>query len=699
VIDYEYEYNFGCNTNHIDQGGKIYPGSKIRVSGYHLNTNRYAKELVKVYLNGEVVFNPSGLYHEIAPSCIDFTLPATTKTGNNCIAVENENRLLSEEYCFELSQNICETKDWGCGSWNICNINGTQTRECNLISDCENSNAVKPNISQSCIPECREDKWKCGEWSSCSKNNQQTRICIKEYDCSLIDSTPIPSISQSCNYNPPPTPEPTPSCTVDTWNCGSWSACAPNSVQTRSCSKSYNCSTVETAPPATSQFCQSPNGPSTPSVDPNITNQNTIIKATVKLLCPVDDNRASQGTGTVIDSSGTIVTNKHVVDGTLGCWVGFIDSFNDEPYFGSRQIADIIRIAYNQDIALLKLRNPSNTDLTSINITNSNSNNLRLGDNLHIYGYPAQFGSKITFTSGDFSGVDGDYLKTTAVLEYGNSGGGAYTSGGQYIGIPSAVSKGELNSLGYILSVNTVNSWMDNSSLAYTPNNNAYSRVSLLENADLGSLNQFQLYMPSNESVQTPSANQPSTGSTNSLTKRLMGYILLQVEDHGEAYYVDPISANRYYLKDGPVAYEALRKFGLGITDADLAKIPVGIEPRFADTDTDGDGLPDKLEDGLKTDPNNPDTDGDGISDGIEILTNKTNPLGGGYLTQSSSLINRLRGRILLQVESRGEAWYLNPDDGKRYYMKDGEAAYQIMRFLSLGITNSDLSDIPVGIL
>jgi hypothetical protein len=33
----------------------------------------------------------------------------------------------------------------------------------------------------------------------------------------------------------------------------------------------------------------------------------------------------------------------------------------------------------------------------------------------------------------------------------------------------------------------------------------------------------------------------------------------------------------------------------------------------------------------------------------------------------------------------------------KRYYMKDGDAAYQIMRSLSLGITNTNLEKIGVG--
>jgi len=181
------------------------------------------------------------------------------------------------------------------------------------------------------------------------------------------------------------------------------------------------------------------------------------------------------------------------------------------------------------------------------------------------------------------------------------------------------------------------------------------------------------------------------------LTKRLAGRILLQVQDKGEAWYVDPVSQARYYLADGANAYGALRKFGLGITNADLNKIPVGIETRFLDKDTDADGLADKLEEGLGTDPTKADTDADGVSDYDEVIKNKTNPLGTGKLIYSASLVNRLKGRIVLQTEARGQAWYINPLDGKRYYMKDGAAAYQIMRFLSLGITNADIEKVGIG--
>jgi len=181
------------------------------------------------------------------------------------------------------------------------------------------------------------------------------------------------------------------------------------------------------------------------------------------------------------------------------------------------------------------------------------------------------------------------------------------------------------------------------------------------------------------------------------LSQQLKGRILLQVESHGEAWYVSPDDGNRIYLKDGATAYGLMRNVGLGITDADLKKIPVGVEKRFPDTDTDKDGLSDNLEEGLKSDSNKWDSDGDGVDDGSEVLVKNTDPLNAGKMYYDYSLVNKLKGKILLQVQSRGEAWYVHPVDGKRYYMKNGDAAYQIMRFLSLGITNSNLDIIPIG--
>ena len=188
------------------------------------------------------------------------------------------------------------------------------------------------------------------------------------------------------------------------------------------------------------------------------------------------------------------------------------------------------------------------------------------------------------------------------------------------------------------------------------------------------------------------------TNIDQDLINRLKGYILLQVKAHGEAWYVDEVSSQKYYLPDGSAAYQILRQFGLGITGSDLSKIPIGIEDRAETTDADADGLDDKLEEALGTSALSADSDNDGYSDGQEVKGG-FDPLAGSAAKRSIdlSLVNRLRGKILLQVQSRGEAWYVNPADGKRYYMKDGQQAYQIMRFLSLGITNTDLRKIAVG--
>ena len=59
------------------------------------------------------------------------------------------------------------------------------------------------------------------------------------------------------------------------------------------------------------------------------------------------------------------------------------------------------------------------------------------------------------------------------------------------------------------------------------------------------------------------------------------------------------------------------------------------------------------------------------------------------------SITERVSGYILLQVEEHGEAYYVHPETGEPHYMADGDAAYSLMRFYSLGITNADLELIP----
>lgn len=60
------------------------------------------------------------------------------------------------------------------------------------------------------------------------------------------------------------------------------------------------------------------------------------------------------------------------------------------------------------------------------------------------------------------------------------------------------------------------------------------------------------------------------------------------------------------------------------------------------------------------------------------------------------SLANRFRGDILLQVEELGQAWYVNPLDGRRYFLPNGEKGFQVAKDLALDIRDDRLEQIPV---
>lgn len=63
------------------------------------------------------------------------------------------------------------------------------------------------------------------------------------------------------------------------------------------------------------------------------------------------------------------------------------------------------------------------------------------------------------------------------------------------------------------------------------------------------------------------------------------------------------------------------------------------------------------------------------------------------FEVQAENLSGRLSGRILLQVEAAGEAWYLNPVDQRRYYLGRPDDAFALMRRLGLGINEQDYKE------
>lgn len=55
---------------------------------------------------------------------------------------------------------------------------------------------------------------------------------------------------------------------------------------------------------------------------------------------------------------------------------------------------------------------------------------------------------------------------------------------------------------------------------------------------------------------------------------------------------------------------------------------------------------------------------------------------------KSASFADRLKGMIVLQVQARGEAYYIYPNDAKAYYLGRPADAFAIMRKLGLGAKN-----------
>ncbi len=193
-------------------------------------------------------------------------------------------------------------------------------------------------------------------------------------------------------------------------------------------------------------------------------------------------------------------------------------------------------------------------------------------------------------------------------------------------------------------------------------------------------------------SALIPSAHAQAT----TVGEDVAGKILLQVERRGEAWYVHPETKERHFLYRSEHAYYIMREQGIGITNADLSRIPIGYF-ELNSRDTDGDGLPDRLEQAIGTDANNADTDGDGYDDGTEIR-NGYDPLASGKKAVSDTAFARMHaGKIFIQVEGLGESWWVNPADNHRYYLGLADEAYDLLRAKGLGITTTDLEQVPIA--
>ncbi|MFA6171189.1 MAG: thrombospondin type 3 repeat-containing protein [Patescibacteria group bacterium] len=67
-------------------------------------------------------------------------------------------------------------------------------------------------------------------------------------------------------------------------------------------------------------------------------------------------------------------------------------------------------------------------------------------------------------------------------------------------------------------------------------------------------------------------------------------------------------------------------------------------------------------------------------------------------ISAENNLAGRLKGYFLIQAESHGELWYLNPKDGKKYYLNGLTDINNNLSKFSIGIKDKDLEKIPLGL-
>lgn len=167
-----------------------------------------------------------------------------------------------------------------------------------------------------------------------------------------------------------------------------------------------------------------------------------------------------------------ILTNKHVINITIyDIWgeptdIVITASSCDIKVPGDYSFATVqdekgvFSVSPTEDFASINIKNPT---LYMKQIINSNGSQMcktkiSLGEKILVLGYPGIGDqSDVTVTDGIVSGYDGNYYITSAKVEHGNSGGVAVSvKDNCYMGIPTSVLVGTVESLARILDIRTI---------------------------------------------------------------------------------------------------------------------------------------------------------------------------------------------------------------------------------------------------
>ncbi|MBL7057821.1 hypothetical protein ISS03_00645 [Patescibacteria group bacterium] len=176
------------------------------------------------------------------------------------------------------------------------------------------------------------------------------------------------------------------------------------------------------------------------------------------------------------------------------------------------------------------------------------------------------------------------------------------------------------------------------------------------------------------------------------LAEKLSGQILINTENDGELWYVDPTTNKRLYLDSADFAYTLLRSRAISTSAQSINGLPMGLL-NVTDTDTDSDGISDRLEKIIGGNVYSVDTDNDGFDDKNEVLSNY-NLNGSGKKMLDSTLIDSFRGYFILNVDDSDSVWYISPRDSRRYFIGGPLDFSAVVKQLAIGINLQDLGEI-----
>jgi len=217
-------------------------------------------------------------------------------------------------------------------------------------------------------------------------------------------------------------------------------------------------------------------------------------------------SQTAQGSGFVIDDSGHIVTNDHVVDSAKTVSVQF--------WNGATYKASVVGTDPSTDLGVIKVDAPQSV-LHPLQF--GNSSDVQVGDAAIAIGSP--FGLEETVTSGIVSALHrqmeapnnftiNDSIQTDAAINHGNSGGPLLNISGQVIGVNSQIrsDSGGSDGVGFAIPSDTVKSIAD-TLIGNGKVEHAYLGVSVQE---ISSSVADQLNLVTGVEVATVKANTPA---------------------------------------------------------------------------------------------------------------------------------------------------------------------------------------------